>query len=265
MDDDVAKSNAAVQDQFSRQAARYESSPVHAHGDDLAWAVEAAQLSGSERVLDVGTGTGHTAFAIAPHCKSATGLDLTARMIVSAAALADEKQLTNVQFVVADGTAMPFPDAYFDVITCRLAAHHFADPAAVAAEMARVLRPQGRLVLIDHIAPESPALDSFINQLDWLRDSSHVREWTAQEWLHRFAAAGITAHVARTYALPLDFRWWVEQAATPADRVERLVHMLTTADEETRAAFHIEIDQDGSPRAFPLHSMVMVGVRRSPV
>lgn len=262
MTTEVSATNAAVQAQFARQATRYETSPVHAHGMDLAWAVEAAELAGTERVLDVGTGTGHTAFAVAPHCKTVTGLDLTARMIVSAAALADEKGLTNVQFVVADGIAMPFPDAYFDVITTRLAAHHFAQPDAVAAEMARVLRPGGRLVFVDHIAPAAPALDAFINRLDWLRDSSHVREWTVHEWVDRFDAAGITAAVVREYALPLDFRWWIEQAATPADRADELVRMLTAADEATCAAFHIELAEDGSPRSFALQSVVLAGVRR---
>lgn len=261
-DADKSKLSQAVQAQFSRQAARYEQSPVHARGEDLAWAVEAANLTGVERVLDVGTGTGHTAFAMAPHCRSVMGLDLTARMIVSAASLADEKELANVQFVVSDGASMPFPDAYFDVVTTRLAAHHFADPDAVATEMARVLRPGGRLVFVDHVAPPNPSLDSFINRIDWLRDSSHVREWTVKEWIDRFAANGVDLAVHREYALPLDFRWWIEQAATPEDRVAELIQMFGSADEEATRTFHIQLDAEGLPVLFALQSVVLAGNKR---
>ncbi|MCL6443861.1 MAG: class I SAM-dependent methyltransferase [Alicyclobacillus sp.] len=239
----IDQANQAVQRQFSAHAVKYVRSQVHAHGEDLGWLVEVASLTGSERVLDVGTGTGHAALALAPTARTVTGVDLTARMVESATSLAAERGVGNVQFVVSDVVRMPFPDAHFDLITCRLAAHHFADADAAAREIARVLRPGGRFILIDHVAPTDPDLDAFINRLDWLRDASHVREWTVPEWIRRFADVGIELEVAREWDLHLDYAWWIRQAGTPADRVAEIERMFADADPKALAAFCVEFDE----------------------
>lgn len=256
---DVQSSNEAVQAQFSRQAQKYEASPVHANGEDLKWIVEVAALTGTERVLDVGTGTGHTAMALSRSARTVIGADLTERMVESSTSLAEERGLVNVQFVVSDVVRMPFPSAYFDLVTCRLAAHHFADPDGAVAEVARVLKPGGRIILVDHIAPESPKLDQFINRLDWLRDGSHVREWTISEWLDKLRRVGIDAQEVKTWNLPLDFDWWIQQSSPTGERHEEIVQMLKNADDETRNAFHIRLGSEGQPLQFDLQCVLIQG------
>ena len=258
---EVRSSNEAVQAQFSRQAQKYEASPVHAEGEDLKWIVEVASLMGTERVLDVGTGTGHTAMALSRSARTVIGADLTERMVESAAFLAEERGLVNVQFIVSDVVRMPFPSAHFDLVTCRLAAHHFVEPDGAVAEMARVLKPGGRVILVDHIAPENRMLDQFINRLDWLRDESHVREWTIPEWLDRLRRAGIDAQAVRRWNLPLDFNWWIQQSSPTEERREEIVQMLKSADDETKAAFQIHLGSEGQPLHFALQCVLIQGVK----
>lgn len=258
--DDRKTLNQAVQTQFSKQAIRYEDSPVHAHGEDLPWVAKAIPFAGHERVLDLGTGTGHTAFALAPHVGTVMGLDLTARMVTSAAKLAEEKGLTNVQFVLGDAVSLPFPDDYFDIVSCRFAAHHFAHPDGAAREIGRVLRPGGHVLFIDHVAPDTPELDTFINRIDWLRDNSHVREWTVPEWTARFQQAGVVLRVAKAWNLHMDYRWWLEQAATPEARRQETRQMFQAADDLTRRTFCVKSGEDGEVESFALTCALMVGV-----
>lgn len=137
----------SVRRQFSPVAAAYAASPVHAGGPDLAALVAAAEPTGRERALDVGSGPGHTALALAPHVAAVTALDLSQEMLDQGAALAAERGLSNVQFLRGDAERLDLPDAAFDIVTSRYSAHHYPRPAAVLREIARVLRPGGRLLL----------------------------------------------------------------------------------------------------------------------
>lgn len=256
---DARSSNEVVQARFSKDAQKYETSPIHAKGEDLQWIVEIAALTGTERVLDVGTGTGHTAMALAGGARTVVGADLTERMVESAASLTEERGLVNVQYVISDVVQLPFPSAYFDLITCRFAAHHFADPDKAVAEMARVLRPGGRVILADHIAPANPKLDSFINRLDWLRDESHVREWTLSEWMGKLRQVGIDSQAVRTWNMQLDFEWWIQQSSPAKDRYDEVVQMLKAADDETKTAFNICLDGKGQPLKFDLQCVIIQG------
>ncbi|MFB5191961.1 class I SAM-dependent methyltransferase [Alicyclobacillus fastidiosus] len=254
-------SNESVQAQFTSRADCYKTSQVHASGEDLAWIVSEAALHGHERVLDVGAGAGHTAFAMAEGAWTVTGIDLTAKMVENATQLAALRKLQNVQFVVGDAVHMPFPDHVFDVVTCRFAAHHFVDADASVREMSRVLKPGGLLLMVDHIAPEDAALDTYVNRIDWLRDPSHVREWTAKEWHERFRTAGISSQVAREWDLHLEVSWWLEQAATDAQRRMEVDRMFREADEQTRRTFSIEFGEADEPKSFALKCALFKGRR----
>ena len=139
----------SIQSQFGAVAANYATSAVHAGGADLQALVAAARLTGEERVLDIGCGAGHTALAVAPGAASVTAVDLTREMLEVAAALARERGITNITFEPADVSALPFPDATFDIVTSRYSAHHYGAPEKALAEAARVLRPGGRLLLVE--------------------------------------------------------------------------------------------------------------------
>ena len=143
-----------AQQQFGAAAADYATSAVHARGESLARLVELVAPEKRWRVLDVATGAGHTALALAPHVAKVTASDITEAMLAEAKKLAAARGLGNVKTVPAKAEDLPFPDMSFDLVTCRLAAHHFGDVAAFAAEAYRVLMPNGLLAVVDKISPD---------------------------------------------------------------------------------------------------------------
>jgi SAM-dependent methyltransferase len=235
----------SIRRQFGANAERYAASDYHRGGDDLEAMVGAAELSGGERVLDVGCGTGFTAFAFAPHVAEVVALDLTPAMLEQARALAGSRGLSNLRFETGDAMALPFADRSFDVVTCRVCAHHFSDPAAAAREAARVLRRGGRFLLVDSVAPESPAEDTFLNAIELIRDPSHVRDHRVSEWLSLLRAAGFEAEWLGTRAVSLDFEDWVERMGTPHPARVALRALFGVASAGVREALRLRT----SPRA----------------
>src|SRR5438552_14862436 len=171
-----------VQRQFGRTAAAYVASPTHAASEDLDRLVALAAEHGGERVVDVGTGVGHTLRRVAPLFRGAIGVDATREMLEAGAGVLTGAGITNALLVQADATALPIASRTADVVTSRLAAHHFADAAGAFREIARILRPGGLFVLVDNFAPDEPVLARFINELETLRDPSHVRNHTVAGW-----------------------------------------------------------------------------------
>jgi SAM-dependent methyltransferase len=164
--------------------------------------LEAAELRGHERVLDLGTGAGHTAVAFAPRVVEVVALDLTAPMLEQARALAAAHDLVNLRFELGDAMALPYEAGCFDLVTCRVCAHHFADPRAALREAARVMRPGGRLLLADSVSPEDPAQDTFLNCVELLRDPSHVRDYSVSQWCSILAEAGLEPEPIASWGVP---------------------------------------------------------------
>ena len=227
-----------VRAQFGKTAAAYVSSATHASGEDLERLIVVAAPRSDDRALDLGCGVGHTLRRIAPLVAFAVGADATLEMMQ--AGRAGVVSAPNAVFAQSDATALPFADATFDLVTCRLAAHHFTDAASAFREVARVLRRRGRLVLVDNHAPDDPALDAFINELETLRDASHVRNHTVVGWLGLLEDAGLRASVeSELMKTKLTTEAWLERSQTPVDRAAEVRRRLREASSQTRDAFHV--------------------------
>jgi SAM-dependent methyltransferase len=227
-----------VRAQFGRTAAAYVSSATHASGEDLERLIAVAAPRTGERALDLGCGVGHTLRRIAPLVAFAVGADATVEMLL--AGRASVVTAPNAAFAQADATALPFADATFDLATCRLAAHHFTDAAAAFGEVARVLRADGRFVLVDNYAPDDPALDAFINELETLRDASHARNRTIAGWRALLEDAGLRTSVeSELMTTKLTTEAWLERSQTPADRAAEVRRRLREASPAAVTTFHI--------------------------
>ncbi|HEU5439372.1 MAG TPA: methyltransferase domain-containing protein [Ktedonobacterales bacterium] len=222
---------------FGRSAEAYVVSPGHAHGDDLARLVELAAPRPTDRALDVSTGGGHTALALAPHVAHVTASDLTPEMLAAARRHLTAQHVTTVDFVVADAERLPFLDATYDVVTVRIAPHHYADATRAVREMARVLVPGGRLVIVDNIAPDDRALDALVNDWERRRDSSHVRAYTTAEWQGFVAATGLRIETVETGQKTHAFQDWVARTHMPEPERERLEADILAAPEPARRHF----------------------------
>jgi SAM-dependent methyltransferase len=206
-----------IREQFGANAAAYVASPTHAQGASLARMVELTAPQPGWRVLDVATAAGHTALAFAPHVAAVVGLDLTPQMLPLAAKLAVERGVTDIAFTVGDVEDLPFGGA-FDLVTCRIAPHHFPDVSRFIAEAARVLRPGGLLAVVDNVVPGSQLrgkradrqrqAGAYVNAFEKLRDPSHGRCLSYEEWGDALTAAGLALEAAETLDKRLTFETW---------------------------------------------------------
>lgn len=227
-----------VRAQFGKTAAAYVSSATHASGEDLERLLAVAAQRSSERALDLGCGVGHTLRRIAPLVSFAVGADATLEMMQ--AGRASVVTAANTAFAQTDASTLPFADTTFDLVTCRLAAHHFHDGASAFREVARVLRPGGRFVLVDNYAPDDPALDAFINELETLRDASHVRNETADGWRALLEGAGLRTSIASDLMTTmLTTEGWLERSQTPAARADEVRRRLRDASPAAVSTFRI--------------------------
>lgn len=248
-----------IQSRFGAVAADYVTSKVHASGEDLVWLVETAALTGTERVLDVATGGGHTAFALAPHAVEVVALDLTQPMLEVAQEEATARQLHNIRFLEGDAQAIPCEDSSFDVVACRHAAHHFPNVRQGVNEWARVLKPGGKLLLIDSLAPEEPELDTFLNEIEMLRDPSHVRDYRLSEWKSFLSEAGFTVNTIRAAGVFLDIPSWTQRMRTPPEVIAIIEQRLHDATPAARERLLIE-EQDGV-LGFTLPKLLLAAIK----
>lgn len=246
-----------VRDHFGKTAENYASAAIHALGEDLQWLVEAHELTGNERVLDVGTGAGHAAFAFAPHVQFVEGVDITPSMLEQAKRGAEERGLGNIRFSPADVEKLPHSDSSFDIVVSRWCAHHYPNIRFALAEIARVLKPNGTFLLVDSYSPTPARHDMFVNTLEMLRDNGHVRNYTIPEWLDYLERVELHGLVVREWKLRLDGDNWVERIQTPAIYVAAIRHLLLEADEELKTALNITDENSERGWGFDLPSVLL--------
>lgn len=244
----------AARRQFGDKAAAYLDSASHARGEDLDHLIALADPPADAVALDLGCGVGHTLRRLAPLVRAVIGADVTLGMLEGARALIAREGISNAHVVEAAAGALPYRDASLDLVTCRLAAHHFTDGLSAFREARRVLAWGKRIVLADNHAPDDPELDRFVNTLERLRDPSHVREHTIAGWRDLLRRAGFEPVAEARTTLRIDRERWLAQARTRAEDAERVRVMLRTASPRAIEAF--AIDDAG----FTLHKVVMAAV-----
>ncbi len=209
-----------VREQFARSAADYVRSVTHASGPDLVRMVELAAPRSDDVMLDVATGGGHVARVFGPLVRRVVLADLTPQMLGEALAFLAASGLDAVEAVSADAEALPFATSSFDLVTCRIAPHHFPEPGRFVAEVARVLKPAGRFALIDSTVQEG-RLGDFFNRFEKLRDPSHVRSLTIREWTELISGSGLRLEATESFRKRHDFEDWTARSRTaPGVRAE---------------------------------------------
>ena len=244
---------ATTEEQFGRAAAAYLTSAVHREGADLQAA--AAVFPEDAEVLDLGCGAGHVSYALAQRVRRVTAYDLSPRMLDVVQAEAARQGLTNLVTQQGGAEALPFADASFDGVTTRYSAHHWLDIRGAIREMRRVLKPGGKVVVIDIVAPPNPLLDTHLQALELLRDGSHLRDYTVAEWTGMLADEGLNVESQSFWKLPMDFVPWVERMGTQPEFVSALRLLLRQAPTEVREYFAVQEDA-----SFAIDAMMLQAV-----
>jgi ubiquinone/menaquinone biosynthesis C-methylase UbiE len=235
----------AAQAQFARQSDRYGRSHILADTADVDAALTQVQIPCRADVLDVATGGGHTGLRLAALGHRVILSDLAAPMLAAAKALAAERGL-HIETAQHSAETLPYPNATFDLVTSRVAPHHFSSPPSFIRETARVLRPGGSFILIDGSTPDDePEAEDWVHRLEKLRDPSHHRFLTPRAWAELCAQAGL--EVTHSELQPMkqpDLEWYFETAATPEENRIAVREMVRTAPESARRLFSLG-EEDG--------------------
>jgi len=236
--------SAVVERQFGGQAAAYLSSSVHAQGDEFAQLRERVARLDAPRVLDLGCGAGHVSFQVADLAAEVVAYDLSPRMLAVVGESATERGFTNIRTVQGVAESLPFADDSFDVVCSRFSAHHWRDVGLALREARRVLKPGGLAAFIDVAASEQPLYDSFLQAVEMLRDTSHVRDYAPSEWAQMVGEAGLVMTASSRQRLHLDFDTWIARMRTPDVMRDAIRQLQRDVGQEVREAF--EISDDGS-------------------
>ncbi|MDQ6899659.1 MAG: methyltransferase domain-containing protein [Candidatus Dormibacteraeota bacterium] len=225
-----AGDTAGIRATFGPVAANYSRSFFHADPTHLDELVELARPRAADLALDVATGTGNTAFALAPHVAHVIGLDLTPAMLVECRRNAERLGGVNLSWVQGDACRLPFASGVIDLYTARAAPHHFSDLAGALSEATRVLKRGGHACFIDCSPPE--AAREHLHEIEIGRDPSHVLSRTLAEWTQLLGEAGLRVETAQRRELDWDFEGWMANLAIEPHRVEVLAARLEAAKGE---------------------------------
>ena len=202
-------------DVWSQRADAFRESPTHREGPDLELLVEWCEPGHDVKVLDVATGGGHVARRLREEGCSVVTVDPAPGMKPDVVARADH---------------LPFEDGSFDVVTCRIAAHHFPDIRAAVAEMARV---SNRLLVVE----DNLFRGDHVEEAERLRDPTHIRCYTEDEWKELLTEAGFEVEQVEHFDRRQSFDAWLERVDTPSDAGERIRELLADRIESGMLAF----------------------------
>ena len=234
---------AQIESQFSRAADMYAVSE-HRTGSDLDTLIEFAEPVSDDVVLDVATGAGHVALALAPLVSSVVATDLAAGMVDKTRERGAEAGVSNLECRVADAERLPFDDEAFDLVTCRVAPHHFVEIDTAVGEAARVLCPGGRYVVVDSMSPDDPDLAAFLDMVERRRDPTHVRSYRRDEWMHIIDRAGLHPERVACLRKGRSFESWLERGGVDGEDADELREMFRDASDAAKEHFEIRIDGD---------------------
>ncbi|MEM1156990.1 MAG: class I SAM-dependent methyltransferase [Verrucomicrobiota bacterium] len=231
---------ASSRRQFDRQSACYGKAHILKSTDDLASALPVLRPQAGESLLDVATGAGHTACFFAGLGLEVTACDISEKMLEQTRRQASERGLT-IRTACHTAESLPYASGSFDVVTCRVAAHHFACPASFTMDVSRVLKTGGRFLLIDGTVEDAyPEAKAWLHAVEVLRDPSHQEFITPDEWTH------LTGHVAmrvihrklQPFKQP-DLEWYFETANTPAENRDKVRELVKNPPAEARELFQV--------------------------
>lgn len=255
--------NLSSPQRFNAIASGYATSEVHTGSPTLDRLH--ALLPHVDSVCDVASGAGHTGLGFARIASRIVAVDPAPNMLAQVRLLAAERGIS-VDTVEAFAESIPLASASFDLVVCRLAAHHFSDLPKAISEMTRLAKPDGYVAIIDMEGDENPALDTLNHEIEVLHDPTHVRSYTAKHWQTLFAANGLKVEVCenRCWEIPggLTVKRWCELGKSGAEALQAIQNRLESVSPAWLRELEITRDADGGFRT-PVRTLLILGRKPS--
>jgi ubiquinone/menaquinone biosynthesis C-methylase UbiE len=258
----MERQKIVIFDQFTKQASPFASAAAMRDKRALELLLASTNAGPEDTVLDVACGPGIVVCAFAEITRHATGVDLVPAMIEQAQSLQQERGLKNVSWKVADVYVLPYADDSFSIVTSRYAFHHLEDPRGVLSEMRRVCKSGGKVALVDVMASADPQQAERFNQMEKLRDPSHVRALRLSEMERLFHDVGLAAPKIKYYKMELELESVLQRSFPEegdAEKVRTLIRQAVENDE-----MGINARQEGERIKFTYLIAVLVSEKDPP-
>lgn len=234
-----------AQEQFAKRSQAYAKNSALSNEDNLKHIIELTAPSDTDRLLDVATGTGFLAFEFAKHVFEVIGIDFTEEMLAIAKQYKADNNIKNVAFESADVESLPFEDNCFDLVSCRFAFHHFLRPEKAMSEMARVLKHGGKLVLSDITSSEDIAKSEYQNEMETIRDPSHVKHYRPSEIVQMLNDLGFDILHFEDWPADFVFDEWISMSDPGVESAKRVKKMMIDAMNNDLADLDIRFNDAG--------------------
>lgn len=230
------------QQQYQNKSQAYLNSTVHAQGIEFAKMQHLIQSSQLKKVLDLGCGGGYVSYQIAAFADQVTAYDLTPSMVELVAEQAKQRGFDNITVQQGAAESLPFADQSFDCVMTRYSAHHWQNVAQAMAEIHRVLAPQGKVIIVDILGHSNPVMDTFFQTIETIRDPSHVRNYSLQEWMRFAESTGFRIETVEKQYLDLEFTSWTARMQTPEYAIQTIRALQKKASDQTQQYYRIQAD-----------------------
>ncbi len=247
LDDAVSKSHkAVVQKQFTKTADAFTQWAVRDSKEVLAEKVEFVKPQPTDLALDVACGPGGFVLALAPRVSLARGIDLTEELLRRAHYAQVELNILNAAFDRGDAEQLPYPNTVFDLVICQCSLHHMPKPALVLKEMVRVMKPEGRMAIIDTLSPESDSKFELHNRIESTRDPSHTFALRLTTFLEIFEELGLEITRQSLKRRQRSFNQWMLRAGLEPGhkRYKETRKLLEESIPGDRAGYSAQIQGD---------------------
>ncbi|MGP8320337.1 MAG: class I SAM-dependent methyltransferase [Methanosarcinaceae archaeon] len=233
-------------EQFAKRCHAYAKSSALSNKNNLKKIVELTAPSGTDHLLDVATGTGFLAFEFANNVSSVIGIDFTDKMLAIAKQYKVDNDIENVIFESADVESLPFDDSSFNIVSCRFAFHHFLHPEKAISEINRVLKPNGKIVLSDIISSEDIAKSEYQNEMELIRDPSHVKHYRPSEIVQMLTDHGFEILHFENWPADFAFDEWILMSDPGVESKKRVKKMMIYAMENDLTDLGIRLNDAGN-------------------
>jgi ubiquinone/menaquinone biosynthesis C-methylase UbiE len=233
-----------IKKEFARQVDTLSRSPVFTDQHVIDRIIEAAQISGDERVLDLGCGPGILTEAVAPFSQEVIAFDLTPEMVDQTRQRCEKRGFKNVTLMLGEAENLPFDNSTFDIIVTRLTIHHFLDPSTAISNMVRVLKPKGKIVVADIVSSENSNESDLHNALEILRDPSHSKMLSIPELKKEISSASLMITMEDSWITQREFNEWIKITNDPSRKGPLYTIMYNLAKANASAGINLKLDQD---------------------